>query len=225
MDVQQSSTFKHPLSSETIMAFNPPNNPHDRGLLFENRSNIKSDFTLFPSPLDSFLCQTSDPISSRLFSQPEPESYSMDTMSTPDNGSTEKYKPYHHLPSPLYSIVRDPEATSSPISDSLGYCGTRFNTPSGQGAIQNNVPSSNLGRIRDIDSSQRVPYSPESLPSEYRYSSGQDTVNRAPKVRSASPGHKLSDSHNSGVYGISDPTGPAQYFPAPFPLEKEPACE
>ncbi|KAH8155083.1 uncharacterized protein LAJ45_00092 [Morchella importuna] len=215
------------------MAVHNPSNPlllplDTRGSprRFEKRSNfnIKSDFTLFPpsSPLDNFLCQTSDPISSRLFSQPTTGSYSMDTTTIPtteNNSTTEKYKPY--LPSPLY--VRDPE-TSSPTSDHLSYTcssgNTKFNPPQqgqGQGGIHNSLP---LGRMRDTDPSQRIPYSPESLASEYRYStSGQETqLNRTtPKARGTSP----SGGHNPPMYGINESAGPGSYFSASFSLEKE----
>lgn len=222
IDLQQSSTFKHPRSPETIMAFNPPNNPHDSELRFERRSNLKSDFTLFPSfPLDSFLCQTSDPISSRLFSQPGPGPFSMDTMTPPGNGHTENYKTYHHLPSPLCSIIRDPDPTSSPISDNLGYCSTRFNPQPGQNTIHNNLPSN---RIRDMDPNQRIPYSPESLSSEYRYSGGHDT-NRTLKMIAGSPGPKFSGPHATGVYGMNEPAGSTSYLPVTYNAESEPACK
>lgn len=203
------------------MAFNPPNNPHDSELRFERRSNFRSDFTLFPSlPLDTFLCQTSDPISSRLFSQPEPGSFSMDAMTPLGNGHTENYKAYH-LPSPLCSIIRDPDPTSSPISDNSGYYSTRFNPQSGQHTIHNNLPSN---RIRDMDPNQRIPYSPESLSSEYRYSGGQD-ANRTHKMIAGSPGQKFSGSHSAGVYSTNEPAGSTSCLPSTFHIERELACK
>lgn len=203
------------------MASNPSNNPHDSELGFERRSN-KSDFTLFPSfPLDNFLCQTSDPISSRLFSQPEPAGqFPMDTMTPPGNGHTENYKTY--LPSPLSSIIRDSGATSSPVSDNLDYCtSTRFNPQPCQSTIHNNPPSNS---IRNIDPYRRIPSSPESLASEYRYTGGQDT-NRTPKVITGSPEPKLPDHHPVGVYDINEPVGSTAYLPTNFPLEREPTCK
>lgn len=221
IDLQRSSTFKHPRSPGTIMALNPSNNPHDSELRFERRSNIKSDFTLFPSfPLDSFLCQTSDPISSRLFSQPEPGTLSMDTMTPPGNGHTENYKSYH-LPSPLCSIIQDPEATSSPVSENLDYC-SRFNPQPYQSTIHNN-PSPNS--TRNINPYRGIPCSPpESLSSEYRHSGGQD-INRTPKMITGSPGQKLDDPHSAAAYGINEPPISTAYLPTTFHLEREPTCK
>lgn len=141
----------------------------------------------------------------------------MDTMTPPESGHAENYKTYHHLSSPLCPIIRDPEAASSPVSDNLGYCSTRFNPQPGQSTIHN-TPSSN--RIRDMDPSQRIPYSPESLQSEYRYSGGQDT-NRTLKVIAGSPGQKFSDPNPAGVY---EPTGSMPYTPT-FLIERESACK
>lgn len=205
------------------MALNSSDNPHDSELRFERRSNIKSDFTLFPSsPLDSFLCQNSDPVSSRLFSQPEPGPFSMDTMNPPGNGHTENYKAYQLLPSPLCSIIRDPEATSSPVSDNLDYfSSSRFNPQPCQSTIHSN-PSPNS--TRNIDSYRRIPYSPESLASEYRYSGGQDT-NRTPKVITGSSGQKLDDPHSAGVYGINEPPISTAYLSTTFHQEREPTCK
>lgn len=200
------------------MAFNP----HDSELRFERRSNLKPDFTLFPSfPLDSFLCQTSDPITSRLFSQPDPGPFSIETMTPTGNGHTENYKTYHHLPSPLSSIIRDPDPTSSPISDNLGYYNTKFNSQPGQNTVHNNLPSN---RIRDMDPNQRTPYSPESLLSEYHYSSGQDT-NRTLKMIAGSPEQKFSGPHPAGVYGINEPAGSTPYLSTTFHIEREIACK
>lgn len=222
IDLQRSSTFKHPRSPGAIMDFNPPNNPHDSELPSERRSN-KSDFTLFSFPLDSFLCQTSDPISSRLFCQPElAGSFSMNTMTPPGNGHTEDYKTHHHLPSPLSLIIRDFGATSSPVSDNLDYCTSAgFNPQSCQSTIHNNHSSNS---IRNIDPHRRTPDSPESLSSECRYHGGQDT-NRTLKVITGSPGPKLSDPHPVGVYDINEPIGSTAYLPTNFPLEREPTCK
>lgn len=75
-----------------------------------------------------------------------------------------------------------------------------------------------------MDQSQRIPYSPESLSSEYPYSGGQDT-SRTLKVVVGSPEQKFYGPQPAGVYDTNEPAETTPYLPATFHIEREPACK
>ncbi|RPB02262.1 hypothetical protein L873DRAFT_1673743 [Choiromyces venosus 120613-1] len=142
----------------------------------------------------------------------------MDSTGPLDGGVHDKTGRYPYLPSPHFSGVRDTEIVSATASEDLGY---RYGGHHRQNSIQNGYPTNLHGRAKDLETAnfQRIPYSPESLPSDFRNS---DSTHTGTKIGSASPNHRI---NNTAAFpAINDNSASQSYLSTSFTGDKEVNC-
>ncbi|PWW79293.1 hypothetical protein C7212DRAFT_154417 [Tuber magnatum] len=141
----------------------------------------------------------------------------MDSTGPLDGGVHDKTGRYSYLPSPQFSSAPDPEIVPT-ASEDLGY---RYGGHHRQNSIQNSYSTSLQERTKGFGAGnfQRIPYSPESLPPDYRNSDSSNTCN---KIGSASPNHRIDNT--AAFPAVNDNSGSHSYLPAGFTGDKEVDC-
>lgn len=142
----------------------------------------------------------------------------MDSTGPLDSGVHGKTGRYSYLPSPHFSGARDAEIVSATASDDLMY---RYGGHHRQNSVQNGYSINLHDRAKDFETAkfQRIPYSPESLPSDYRNS---DPSHTGTKIGSASPNHRVKNT--TAFLAANDNSGSHSYLPTSFTGDKEVNC-
>ncbi|KAG0639896.1 hypothetical protein HOY80DRAFT_1009285 [Tuber brumale] len=142
----------------------------------------------------------------------------MDSTGPLDGGVHDKTGRYPYLPSPHFPGARDAEIVPATASEDLGY---RYGGNHRQNSIQNSYPTNLHERAKDFETTnfQRIPYSPESIPSDYRNS---DSSHIGPKIGSTSPNHRINNTAAFPV--VDDNSGSHSYLPTSFTGDKGVNC-